>query len=258
MARFVRRNRFGFALPLFFNATSIQDTVVQNLQNTDAANPVYGSGVDGNITLAGSASGTTAITGSGTTYTLTRDLYCRNLTLGTGVHLNTNGNRLFVQSLLNMHTGSRIGYTAGFSTAGSIQQGGAAGQAVSHSLGGNSATQTATNPTTAEGGDIYYQQPLQAFRGYSITAGSPSATFLRGGAGGTTGKGGGVVIICARNITPAGGQCYISAPGDPGSGGGGGGVIIIVSSGPSLPTSVSTNVSGGTGCQSGSVIYMQV
>ena len=83
-------------------------------------------------------------------------------------------------------------------------------------------------------------------------------TFLRGGAGGSSGAGGGVVMVVARYIAVSSGTAYISAPGTPGSGGGGGGVVLIISSETSLNASVSTDVTGGTGCAAGTVYYMQV
>ena len=154
--------------------------------------------------------------------------------------------------------GSSIGYTTGFSTAGSIQQGGATATAVIHSLGGSSATQTATVPTAVTGGTNYYYQPLQAVRGYSITGSSTTPTLLRGGAGGASGAGGGVVIVAARYISLSSGSATLDAPGTTGSGGGGGGVVIIISSAPTLLTGVTTSVVGGTGCAAGTSIYLQV
>lgn len=257
MGRFHRRNNQGRGKQLLFQTTVLQEEIVETLETADLPNPIYGSGVDGSITLNGSSSGTDAITGSGTSYTLDRDLFCKNLSLGSSVHLNTNGYRVFVQGTLTMSSSSRIGYTTGHSTAGSIQQGGAIDTSVTHSLGGDSATETATDPTTAEGGTIYYKQALQAYRGYSITAGSTTPSFLRGGAGGTAGAGGGVVILVARYIVQRAGSSKVSAPGTSGSGGGGGGVVIIISSGNALPTAITTEVTGGTGCGSGTAIYLQ-
>jgi len=257
MGKFHRRNNQGRGKQLLFQTTVFQEEIVETLETADSPNPIYGSGVDGSITLNGSSSGTDAITGSGTSYTLARDLFCKNLSIGSSVHLNTNGYRVFVQGTLTLSSSSRIGFTTGHSTAGSIQQGGAINTSVTHSLGGDSATETATDPTTAEGGTLYYKQALQAYRGYSITAGSTSPSFLRGGAGGTAGAGGGVVIICARYIAQRSGSSKIAAPGTQGTGGGGGGVVIIISSGSSLSSGVNTEVVGGTGCGNGTAIYLQ-
>ena len=195
---------------------------------------------------------------SSSVQTATRDLYFYNLTISAGVRLNPAGYRIFVQNILMLGNGSSIGYTTGFSTVGSIWQGGATATAVTHSLGGSSATQTATAPTAVTGGTNYYYQPVQAVRGYSITGGSTSPTLLRGGAGGASGAGGGVVIVAARYISLSSGAATINAPGTAGSGGGGGGVVIIVSSAPTLLTGVTTSVVGGTGCAAGTSIYLQV
>jgi len=127
-----------------------------------------------------------------------------------------------------------------------------------HSLGGSSQTVGVTAPTAATGGIDYYKQPFQAIKGYSITGTSTTVTPLRGGAGGTVGVGGGVVILAARYIGLSSGTATIKAPGTAGAGGGGGGVVIIISSAGVLTSGVSTDVTGGTSCSAGTVIYSQV
>ena len=221
----------------------------------DAADPIYGTGVDGSVTLDGS----TTILGmapSSSKYTMTSDLYFHNLTLNTDIHLQTNGYRLFVKNQLNMANGSRIGFTTGFATAGSIAQGGAVLGAVTNSLGGaglNVATAvTATAPTAALGGAKYYTIPHQAIRGWAATASTTTPTFVRGGAGGLGQAGGGVVIIAARYITVTSGTAVISAPATAPAGGG---VVLIVSSHSALPAGLSTDV---TGQNPGTVNYMQL
>lgn len=218
----------------------------------DAPDSVYGSGSDGSVTISANT-------------TLTTDKYYYNLTINANTVLNTGGYRVFVKNVLNLDNGSIIGFTTGSSANGSISGGGATGAAVTNSLGGNSATQTATAPTTAAGGtgdktttSGYWYQPTQAVKGYAVTAGQTTPLFLRGGAGGASGAGGGVVIIATRYISVASGTAYIKAPGTAGSGGGGGGVVIVISSNAALPGSVSTDVTGGTGCQNGTVIYSQL
>jgi len=149
-----------------------------------------------------------------------------------------------------MGTNSTIGFTTGYSTAGSIAQGGAAATAVTHSLGGSATGFTATAPTEAMGGSNYFKVPAQAITGYSITA-SGGPTFLRGGAGGTAQAGGGIVIIAARYISgPTSGTAYIKAPGTAPAGGG---VILIVSSAAALASGITTDV---TGQNPGTVYYM--
>jgi hypothetical protein len=102
------------------------------------------------------------------------------------------------------------------------------------------------------GGTNWWKVPRQAILGYSITA-SGGPTFLRGGAGGTGQAGGGVIILSARYIAgPTSGTGYIKAPATAPAGGG---VILIISSGATLPSSISTDV---TGQNAGTVNYMQL
>jgi hypothetical protein len=215
----------------------------------EGSDSVYGSGADGDATL----DGTTTVLGmspSASVYSMTRDMYFNDLTLSQSVRLSPNGYRVFVKGMLKMDANSIIGFTSGYSTAGSIAQGGAAATAVSHSLGGSATGYTATAPTNAMGGTNYFSIAQQAITGYSITA-SGGPTFLRGGAGGTGQAGGGVVILAARYIAgPSSGTAYIKAPGTAPAGGG---VIIVVSSTSSLPSGISTDV---TGQNSGNYIYI--
>lgn len=217
----------------------------------DAVDPIYGTGVDGNVVL----DGTTTILGmepSSNVYTMTADLYLHNLTINGSVRLQPNGYRIFVKNILTMHNGSRIGFITGFATAGSIGAGGAIATAVTHSLGGASATQTVTPPSAALGGANYYRIPHQAIRGWAVSASSTTPTFVRGGAGGVGQAGGGVVILAARYITVASGTATISAPATAPAGGG---VVLIVSSHSALPAGLSTDV---TGQNPGTVNYMQL
>ena len=262
MGKFIFTNGGGLSVASGPSTTSKANSNLTGF--LDAPDTLYGSAGDGTVTLDATSTYTTLGMAApvSSVQTATRDLYFYNLTISAGVRLNPAGYRIFVQNILMLGNGSSIGHTTGFSTAGSIQQGGAANNAttspVTHSLGGSSATYNATVPTAVTGGTNYYYQPLQAVRGYSITGSSTSATFLRGGAGGTSGAGGGVVIVAARYISLSSGAATINAPGTAGSGGGGGGVVIIVSSAPTLLTGVTTSVVGGTGCAAGTSIYLQV
>jgi len=221
----------------------------------DAPDPIYGSGSDGSVTIS-------------TNTTLTSDMYYFNLEIQANIQLITNGYRVFVKNLLTLRNGAVIGFATGSSANGSIAGGGAtAGGNIINALGGNSATANATAPTTSAGGtgdkttqSGYWYQPVQAVRGYSVTASQINPLFLRGGAGGASGAGGGVVILSARYISTDATtvNASINAPGTAGSGGGGGGVVIIISAQATLPANVSTNVVGGTGCQNGTVIYSQL
>jgi hypothetical protein len=257
MTGFRRNNRFGVGKSYFDSSSSLEDETLALINNLDVANALFGSAIDGNGLLNGTSTVSDMIP-SGNVYSMERDLFFHNLTINSGIHLKTSGYRLFVRNTLTLNNNSRIGYTSGFATAGSIAQGGATAEAVTHSLGGGTSFRTATPPSAEEGGTNYYKQPLNAVRGYSITAGVGFPVFLRGGAGGQVGNGGGVVIIAARYIVVNSGTAYFSAPGDSGNSGGGGGVIVVISSNDVLNTSVTTDVSGGTGGASGSIIYCQV
>jgi hypothetical protein len=231
----------------------------------DAPDSIYGSGSDGTVTISANT-------------TLTTDKFYYNLTVNSNIVLNTAGYRVFVKNLLTLNSNSAIGvgtafsYTmnTGFSGTGTIAGGGAANTAVTNSLGGNSASQTATVPTVAQGGtgvkpDLansatltgYWYQPTQSVKGYVLNASNTTPLFLRGGAGGSAGAGGGVLIIASRYISVTG-TAFFDAAGLTGSGGGGGGVIIAISSHPSLPAGITTDVTGGTGCANGTVIYSQL
>ena len=259
MGKFIFTNGGGLSVASGPSTTSKANSNLTGF--LDAPDPVYGSAADGSQTLDGSAT-VLGMAPSSSVYTATRDLYFYNLILSDSVRLNPAGYRIFVQNVLTLGNLSVIGHTAGFSTTGSVQQGGAANNAttspVAHSLGGSSATYNATAPTAATGGTDYYKQPFQAIKGYSITGTSTTVSPLRGGAGGTVGVGGGVVILAARYIGLSSGTASIKAPGTAGANGGGGGVVIIISSAGVLTSGVSTDVTGGTDCSAGTVIYSQV
>jgi hypothetical protein len=213
-------------------------------QFLDAPDVVYGTGDDGSVVFDGTTT-ILSMAPSSSVYSLTRDIYCYNMSVSDSVRIQPNGYRIFVQNLLTLGNASRIGWAdgTGWSTAGTIQQGGTATVSVTHSLGGNGSTATATAPTSALGGANYYKQPHQAVRGFSITA-SGGPTYLRGGAGGTGGLGGGVIICAARYIACTADTLTKANFIAEGGGGGGGGVIIVISSGASLPANVYTSVNG--------------
>jgi hypothetical protein len=220
----------------------------------EGADSAYGNGYDGDKTFDGTTTITlgdsSTIVPSSSVYSLTQDVYFNDLTISANVRIAPNGYRIFVKNMLKFNSGSTIGFTTGYSTAGSINQGGAAATAVSHSLGGSATGYTATPPTAATGGTNGYRNAPQAVNGYVVASGS--FAFLRGGAGGTAQAGGGVVIVAARYISgPSSGTGYIKAPATAPAGGG---VIIVVSSAGELPASISTDV---TGQNPGTYIYVQ-
>lgn len=225
----------------------------------DAPDSTYGTGSDGSVTISANT-------------TLASDKFYYNLTVNSNIVLNTAGYRLFVKNILTLESNSAIGVgtannytmTTGFSGTGSISGGGSTATAVTNSLGGNSASQTATPPTVAQGGtgdktttSGFWYQPIQSVKGYVLNASNTTPLFLRGGAGGSGGPGGGVVIIAARYISPTA-TSYFKASGLTGGGGGGGGVIIVVSTRSALPAEITTDVAGGTSCIAGTVIYSQL
>ena len=230
------------------------DGTVWNAYYNESVDSVYGTGADGDAVLDGTTT-VLSMAPSSSVYSMTSDLYFNDLTINANVRLAPNGYRIFVKNMLKFNSSSTIGFTTGYSTDGSIKQGGTTngsttGQSVTHSLGGAATGYTVTAPTAAQGGTSYFRVAHQAVTGYSITA-SGGPTFLRGGAGGTTQAGGGVVILAARYISgPSSGTGYIKAPATAPAGGG---VVIVVSSASALPASVSTDV---TGQNSGTSIYI--
>ena len=271
MGKFIFTNGGGLSVASGPSTTSKANSNLTGF--LDAPDPVYGSAAHGTATLnttngtagtyseAATSLGLTYSAGPPIVFTMTQDIFALNLIIADNVRLNPAGYRIFVQNVLTLGNGSIIGHTAGFSNDGSIKQGGAAGSAaLTHSLGGSSATAGVTAPTALTGGTDYYKQPFQAIKGYSVTATSTTPSPLRGGAGGSAGAGGGVIILAARYIGLSSGTATasIKAPGTSGTGGGGGGVIIVVSSAGALPANVSTDVTGGTGCNAGTYIYSQV
>ena len=226
------------------------DGSVWNAYFNESVDSIYGTGADGDAVLDGTTT-VLSMAPSSSVYSMTRDIYFNDLTINASVRLAPNGYRIFVKGTLKfMGTDSTIGFTTGYSTEGSIMQGGAAATAVTHSLGGSATGFTATAPHSTMGGSTYFQVPHQAITGYAVTA-SGGPTFLRGGAGGSGQAGGGVVIIAARYISgPASGTAYIKAPGTAPAGGG---VILIVSSAETLAAGITTDV---TGQNAGTVHYM--
>ena len=195
---------------------------------TSVPDEIYGSGADGNVTVA-------------TNTTITRDMYYNNLTIADGVHLNTAGFRVFVRNSLAFSTASgnqattSIGLKNGSSAVGSLSSGGLT--SVTNALGGASASYTATVPSPAE----YFSLARNAVAGYMLSASQTTPLFLRGGAGNNANYGGGVVVVCARKVS---GYGTIYATGyTSGSYVTGGGVITYVSQ-TARTSSVSLDVSG--------------
>jgi hypothetical protein len=182
---------------------------------------VYGTGSDGTVVIASNTS-------------LSRDMYYNNLTINTGVHLNTNGYRVFVKNTLTL-TGN-IGvipqqlYSNSTLAERMLLGSGNIAKAIGGNSGGN--TYTASQITDSDRKNIE-----TLISGIVIdTEGTVSA--IRGGAAGASGASG--------TLTPAtnGGAGELNrnalAPGGPGTagttppasvggtGGIGGGIVLIV------------------------------
>lgn len=222
-------------------------------QFLDASSAIYGDGIDGSVNFDGSST-VLSITPSSSVYQLTRDIYCYNMLVGANVRVQPNGYRIFVENILTMGNASIIGFTAGSSAQGSIAGGSLL--SVSNSLGGSNGDDpgnAATPPTASYGGTNYYKQPLNAIRGYAITA-SGGPLFLQGGAGNGSTPGGGIVICAARYIaySGTGTAAQFKAPATSGTANGGG-VVLTISTSVSLPANIGVDVGGGTfGIYSGS------
>lgn len=164
---------------------SINSTVDYVVGFTAVPDELYGSGQDGVVTIA-------------TNTTLSRDMYYDTLTIAEGVHVNTNGFRVFVRNSLNLspnlatQSTTSIGLKNGSSVVGTLA--GGSTTSATNSLGGNSASYSVTGPTPTN----YFNLPRNAVVGYTLHASQTTPLPLKGGAGDGTNPGGGVVVVCAR------------------------------------------------------------
>lgn len=196
---------------------------------------IYGSGKDGTVTISANTD-------------LTRDMYYSNLTIAPGVHLNTNGYRVFVRNILTFsplladQTTTSIGLKNGFSGVGSLL--GGSEVSVSNSLGGDGLGYATSLPVAANGGPEYYNLPMNAINGYAFGGSLTVPLPLRGGAGNGTQPGGGVVVVSARKMV---GYGTVYATGYYNSSAmayqTGGGVVLLVSQFV-RPSSVNVDITG--------------
>jgi len=197
------------------------------------ADPIFGSGKDGNVTIS-------------TNTTLTRDMYYNNLTVSNGIHVNTAGYRVFVRNILNLlgsssqDANTSIGLKNGSSAVGSLQSGGQT--LVTNSLGGSSASYTATVPSSSIGGTNYFDSPNNGVNAFILSASQTSPAFVRGGAGNGTQYGGGVVVVSARFVS-GNGTIYATGYNNGSAFTTGGGVIFYCSS-TIKPSTIKLDVSG--------------
>ena len=225
----------------------------------------FGDGSDGNATIDGVATVAWA-SKVGTVYTMTRDCYCKNLTVtGAGVILKPAGYRVFASGTVTTASSGSISWdgnaavnqTAGAASAtGSLAGGSAGGNGGAASSGnGSNGTVAATSfgggggngglaggtggtGGTASGPAAYMGSP----RAYSASTvgylvGSPSAPAVLAISGGAGGGGGG------------GGSTGVG-----GGGGGGGGLGIIACRALALAAAGDIHAAGGAGAaQSGGI-----
>ena len=139
---------------------------------------MFGPGSDGSPTLDGTAAVAWA-SKSGSVYTMTRDVFCANLTVNSGVTLNTAGTRIFCAgAFANAGTVQNNGANASGATAGaggtnfSLSSGGAGGGGTTGAGGAGGAP---TNGGRAGCGNAGAGGPAaQAVRVPPAAAGTPS------------------------------------------------------------------------------------
>jgi len=186
---------------------------------------IYGSGADGNVTISSNT-------------TLARDMHYNNLTINDDIHLDTAGYRVFVRnSLMLSNTASEqatcsLGRKGASSSVGTLK-GGTTGNATD-SVGGAGNGTTATAPTE---GIEYFNHPDLAIQGFIVHGGDTTPAPIFGGSGDTVSAGGGIVVLCARNIS---GYGTVYATGESTTGGG---AIFLVSQDIPL-TGLATDVTG--------------
>ena len=139
---------------------------------------IYGFGQDGNVTLTSNAS-------------LSRDMYYNNLTINSGVTLDTNGYRVFVAGTLTFtDSTSKIGRFSNKTTTGTLKGGFAKGVAATDTLGGKSGAQDQSTHDANqffEGENEMFNLSV-AIAGHAIDADTGSYKFVGGGSGGADGS----------------------------------------------------------------------
>lgn len=221
--------------------------------------PTVGNGADGNITFNGTSIYTFAATTSATVYNLSRSIFANNITISSGITLNTNGYQIFAAGTIS---GSGIFAMNGNNASG--QSGGAASGAFFSTVAGGSGGNGGTNvggsganssvsvgvsghaggggASGGAGGAVGVVTPLVRAWGNLATdvyTGSTAST--------TTSNG---LAINAITIVPAGGASGGGGGGGTGSPAGGGagasgGIVEIIAN--VLSGSWNIQATGGTG-----------
>jgi len=192
--------------------------VVQRVGN----DTVYGGGQDGTVVVS-------------TNTSLTRDMYYNNLTINSGIHLNTNGWKVFVKGTLTLTGTIGIKSTDGAVSGTSLAGHTAANTAVTYSIGGSTQTHTATQLPMSLFHDID-----KAISGYYVDS-AATARVIQGGAGGPTGAAGTLDTNVAAPTT------WTGKAGAGGAGGSGGAAGALGQHPPAAHTVGSPGGRGGTG-----------
>lgn len=184
-----RISKEGYAV--FENVAIGGDTIQYVITNSGIFS--FGDGSDGNATCDGS----TAVAGmsrSGSTYTMTRDVYFGNFTINSGITVNTSGYRIFVKDTCTIsgtvHRNGVVGSNGGNAVGGGFDNpgiGGAGGVLADGYLKGGTAGATGGNGGTAGG------SPAAGSAGNNTSnclGGNGSTGQAGGNTGGTAGVGG--------------------------------------------------------------------
>ena len=189
---------------------------------------IYGYGQDGDVTLASNT-------------TLARDMYYNDLTINSGVTLDTNGYRVFVRGTLTFtDSTSRIGRFSSKDGTGTLKGGFGKGVDATDTLGGRSSEQTDeehSGNTFFDGENDFFNLSV-ALAGQKFDQSSETFKFLGGGSGAsdgaitgtpTEGEPGSDTNWADRNTVGAGGGKGASGnAATAGTGAVGGGVVLVV------------------------------
>ena len=196
----------GQIIEIEYNATSGFFMLLSPVATPPVTYLGYGDGSDGSGTLDGSTT-VFGLVPAGNVYTMTRDLYCINLTINTGVTLNTAGYRLFGTGTLTGNGTAKVlrnganggnGGNGGNGTSGSGGTAGTAGTAgsalsagsIGNALAGSNGGAGGSGGTFAGTGGAGNAGTSASTLSNSVGSGSPaSSAGVAGGAGGGTGAG---------------------------------------------------------------------
>jgi hypothetical protein len=160
----------------------------------------FGTGIDGDVDFDGSATvlghaptpGFTLLKAAAspiTFYALTRDIYCNNMSVASGVIVYSTGYRIFVKGTLTGPAGSFVGICGGDGGDGTAGAGGAASGAIAlGTIAGRVAGGVGANPLGAAGGG---GTSATAPPGFSNAGGNAGTAPNGAGGDGGPGKGGG-------------------------------------------------------------------